>query len=78
MAGHEVNGIGYHDFDTPGQTQVFKDPGTIRETASSEVKKEEYRKITKERKLREVPKSRKDLKKKKNKNPKLKNGDSPS
>ena len=78
MAGHEVNGIGYHDFDTPGQTQVFKDPGNIRETASSEAKKEEYRKITEERKLREVPKSRKDLKKKKNKNPKLKNGDSPS
>lgn len=36
---------------------------------SSETKKQEYRKITEERKLREVPKSRKELKKKRKKNP---------
>lgn len=36
---------------------------------SSETKKQEYRKITEERKLREVPKSRKELKKNRKKNP---------
>ena len=76
VGGCEVNGLGFHDFDTPGQVQGT--PGAVRGMASSEAKKEEYRKITEERKIREVPKSRKDLKKKKNKNPKLKNGDSPS
>jgi hypothetical protein len=36
---------------------------------SSETKKQEYRKITEERILREVPKSRKELKKNRKKNP---------
>ncbi|NBJ02569.1 hypothetical protein D3Z62_21320 [Lachnospiraceae bacterium] len=36
---------------------------------SSEAKKQEYRKITEERKFREVPKSRKELNKKRKKNP---------
>lgn len=36
---------------------------------SSKTKKQEYRKITEERKLREVPKSRKELKKNRKKNP---------
>ena len=45
-------------------------------SASSETKKQEYRKITEERKIREVPKSRKELKKKKKRNPKQENEDS--
>ena len=76
IGGHEVNGLGYHDFDTPGQTQVQGNPGAGPGIASSESRKQEYQKITEERKLREVPKSRKDLKKKKKQNPKPSNGDS--
>lgn len=76
IGGHEVNGLGYHDFDTPGPTQVQGNPGIGPGTVSSESRKQEYRKITEERKFREVPKSRKDLKKKKKQNPKAKNGDS--
>lgn len=75
-AGEEVNGLVYHDFDTPVPPQVLRNPGVSQGTPSSESRKQEYRKITEERKLREVPKSRKDLKKKKKENPKAKNGDS--
>ncbi len=45
---------------------------------SSETKKQEYRKITEERKLREVPKSRKELKKNRKKNPLQETPDSQS
>ena len=75
-AGEEVNGLVYHDFDTPVPPQVLRNPGVSQGTPSSESRKQEYRKITEERELREVPKSRKDLKKKKKENPKAKNGDS--
>ena len=78
IGGHEANGLGYHDFNTPIQQKAQGNQSVSPGMASSEVKKTEYRKITEERKFREVPKSRKDLKKKINKNPKLKNGDSPS
>ena len=74
---HEVNGIGYHGFDTPVQQTAQGNPGISPGMTSSESRKQEYRKITEERKSREVPKSRKDLKKKKKQNPKPKNGNSP-
>ena len=74
---HEVNGIGYHGFDTPVQQTAQGNPGISPGMTSSESRKLEYRKITEERKSREVPKSRKDLKKKKKQNPKPKNGNSP-
>lgn len=147
VGGEEVNGIGYHDFDMPGQTDSATKTGadsrytpsdantgtgsrsfasdanagagsrhipadtngdTSRQNAatnptgsrtmpmdsvpdrqmaeknrntdrkqpesdgriqSSDAKKQEYRKITEERKFREVPKSRKELNKKRKKNP---------
>ncbi len=56
------------------ETHVQRNPKIPRNT-SSEVKKQEYRKITEERKIQEVPKSRKELKKKKKEKPKQENGD---
>lgn len=74
--GQEVNGLGYHDFDTPGRQYTPPvDSRMGRSSLSSETKKQEYRKVTEERKIREVPKSRKELKKRKQ-NPKRKNEDS--
>lgn len=72
----EVNGLGYHGFDTPVPPQVQGNPAVRPGAAASESRKQEYRKITEERKLREVPKSRKDLKKKKQ-NLKAEKEDSP-
>ena len=46
-----------------------KQPESDGRIQSSETKKQEYRKITEERKFREVPKSRKELNKKRKKNP---------
>ena len=74
--GYEVNGLGYHDFDTPGYKNGSVNPETGSHNPVSETRKQEYRKVTEERKIREVPKSRKELKKKKKQNPKHKNGDS--
>lgn len=73
----EVNGLGYHDFDTPVPPQSQGNPDVRPGADISESRKQEYRKITEERKLREVPRSRKDLKKKKKQNPKAKKEDSP-
>jgi len=72
--GYKVNGLGYHDFDTPGRKNSPVDSDTGYRNPVSGTRKQEYRKVTEERKIREVPKSRKELKKK---NPKHKSGDSP-
>ncbi len=56
--------------------KIQVNPKTGSGNLSSEIKKQEYRRETEERKIREVPKSRKELKKKRKKNPKQENEDS--